>query len=927
MKPSTTLILAALAACAPAQNYRLANRHVIAEFDANGLVALGPAKGERIRMSETPVALQIGGKRRESRPGRPVAKKGTLTYRTEAGPYRLETVYEIQPEWGFVSKRVRVLGATGKYTVQSVDALGMTLADGAKAHGAGGASAYLFEPSGGKNGLFVAQQNPFPVADLKAGLRLGYAPEMPWNAKDGAFETDRVLLGPWASKGTNVAMPTVPEWKYVPDPVAAVANSPQVDRGAYDAIRACVDAFVMVHPAKSLKVHIPWCENDYQIDLAKPDGPPQEERIIDQAKAMGCDAVLFTPQNSAVSTRAESNDAWGWESLLWLGYGPKIRKGEWDVSTGRIDPSVQHFLDYAKKRDVKLLAYVYPTLAWTQDPAWTAWAKEAGLPLGGYVGADTANRGFQDWFVDTLVKFCDRTGLAGVSFDHWWIAYDQKGASSRYAQWYGCRRILEELRKRRPDMIIDGRQQYQGFGPWTWIGGSYPHPTSSDEQPVSFRAFADLHTDRVSANRQRWASYWFTVRNFTPPVLNPGYITHQTQRNGPGGVFTTDDFRVKDWDVLGWRYSVLSSIGTAPYNSTVSMIPARSKEEFAAFAPAEAKWFADWLAWPDRHRDLIAHTRPILGQPMVGKVDGTTMIDRDHGFVFLFNPNYRAMKVSFTLDASIGLDAGDSFVVWQVEPDSRPVGRWRRGERVEIPMDGTSVVVLQIERAGVRPLQLLDASGEASIKSGILRVDGLKGAMGQRTTVRVALPRNANVKEAIANGQPVAFRTEGDVAMLDVAFAGEAFLPAQPVVAYDPTFSAKSASGTFLVPGWVNAQLARRKAAWPVSYTPDDLIAPWLGPDRLLLFVSIADAKDEMAPTLTIDGRTYPLKKAYNSVYKEPGNAGTFIGFYADVAALADGKRHTVEVGLPEGLAPGQFQGVYFDNVETERTERVVARP
>ena len=30
----------------------------------------------------------------------------------------------------------------------------------------------------------------------------------------------------------------------------------------------CVDAFVLFRPQKSLRVHVPWCENDYQIDVA-----------------------------------------------------------------------------------------------------------------------------------------------------------------------------------------------------------------------------------------------------------------------------------------------------------------------------------------------------------------------------------------------------------------------------------------------------------------------------------------------------------------------------------------------------------------------------------------------------------------------------------------------------------------------------------
>jgi hypothetical protein len=70
------------------------------------------------------------------------------------------------------------------------------------------------------------------------------------------------------------------------------------------------------------------------------------------------------------------------------------------------------------------------------------------------------------------------------------------------------KRMLEELRRRLPDAVIDGRQQYQWFGPWTWLAGSYSHPTTNDEQPGSFENFPDLHLSRVSANRQRFATYY-----------------------------------------------------------------------------------------------------------------------------------------------------------------------------------------------------------------------------------------------------------------------------------------------------------------------------------------------------------------------------------------------------------------------------------
>ena len=52
----------------------------------------------------------------------------------------------------------------------------------------------------------------------------------------------------------------------------------------------------------------------------------------------------------------------------------------------------------------------------------------------------------------------------------------------------------------------------------------------------------------------------------------------------------------------------------------------------------------------------------------------------------------------------------------------------------------------------------------------------------------------------------------------------------------------------------------------------------------------------------------------------------TFVGFYADVSHLKPGKRYQLEATLPAGLKPGQFQGIFFENVETEFTDRIARR-
>jgi len=582
-------------------------------------------------------------------------------------------------------------------------------------------------------------------------------------------------------------------------------------------------------------------------------------------------------------------------------------------------------LDYAKKENIKLVAYAYPTLGFMQNPEWTAWCDNK---PGGYSGVDTGVRSFQDWFTDQLVAFYKQTGIGGYSFDHWWIAYGGK-ASSKYAQWNGCRRILETLRKRVPDVMIDGRQQYHWFGPWTWLAGSYPHPMMSDEQPGSFEAFPDLHTDRVSANRTRYVNYMLRVTKFTPVELIPGFITHQTQRSDMKKDYRHERFRPRDWDYLGWKYSLISSIGTAPMNHVVNMIPARAEEEFKNFSKQDMAFFKGWMAWTDTNRDILKNLEPIIGQPMVGRVDGTAAIVGEHGYVFLYNPNYRVLDGVFRLDGSIGLTNGSMFVLKELYPQSgRLIGKpgegfWQYGDEARIALEGTSALVLEvIPAAGMtnKPV-LFNVRGEATLDRNTVALTGVVGTIGTTEDILVALPAMPDKAILTVNGKKVSCATNGKLLSAAIPFSGTAFGHSQQIGKYDPAFKGRTYKQTFRIPKRIFSQLAERKKEWPVTYTEDDLLATWLGSDRLLLYIDIADPKEEMAIGLKINGQDVTVKKAYNSIYPN-GRNRTFMGFYADLSDLKPDTVYDCEVTLPE-LEPGQFQGLFFENVETEYTDTI----
>ncbi len=464
--------------------------------------------------------------------------------------------------------------------------------------------------------------------------------------------------------------------------------------------------------------------------------------------------------------------------------------------------------------------------------------------------------------------------------------------------------------------------------------------------------FPDLHIDRVSANRERYTVYRYRNYDFAPSEIVPGFITHQTPRSDDTGrmpqVETEGDvrllgFRARDWDALGWRYSLLSSIAVAGWNHVINMIPARDPDEFRHFSAEDRRFFRRWLDWADEHRTYLRHTRTILGQPALGQVDGTSAIVGDRGFVFLFNPNARRLTAEFVLDQTIGLSPASgrtpapTFRLEELYPlEGRLIGKpragvWSFGDRVSVPIDGGSALVLGVKPAAAdgRGLWLFNAPGTASFADGVLRVESVTGEVGTATDLLVRLPdasqpggdhATLTVRAVLVNGRAWPFsQPSPGIVSVPVRFAGERFGRLEPVGEVPPDFAGGRFTASFSVPTRIFDQLAARARAWPIPWTAEDYRTPWLAPERLLLFVSIAEPDPRWEVRLAIDGRPVEVRKAYSAVRPVPR---TFVGFYADLSLLAPDRAHTVVLELPP-LRPGQCQGLFFENVEPQYTDRV----
>jgi len=843
---------------------KLSNAAIAASFNARGLASIEDRTASRkYEFAEDAFALKIDGAEiRSDDLLNPAIRSSpnAVEFDFAAPAWKIRVVYELRGEWYFVSKQMFVepAGNASIFRVNTLTPISARLDQSPESiyipqnrswtKRAASKDFGIFLRFPDRHGMLALAQNPFLDAEQDgAHFSIRYSPEMDWSPRDGAFASDRVCLVPYTLTGRAVNVEMVPEWKL---PSAAPDASAQTeDEAEIDAYVNTVRAFILHAPLRTTKIEIGWTLNDYQIDVAMPEGRAEYKRIIDRAAEIGCDHLLFAPTNSALALTKDDTDSWHWEHVLWLGLGQKIRRGEWNPESGAIPASVREILDYAKTKNVRLVAYVYPILPFTQNPAWLVGERKDAANLG--------VRALQDFLIKELTAFAKRTGIGGYAFDYTFL--NLPGASE-YAQWAGWRRVMESLRRALPDLVIDGRQSYQNYGPWSWLAGTYPHPTSTDEQPESFVPFPDLHFDRVSADRERYTAYRYRIRDFAPPELMPGYMTHQTPRSNDAGEMVETAFRRRDWDYLGWRYSVISSIAVGGLNNVVDMIPARDPEEFKYFSAGDIAFFRKWLAWTDANREFLSNTRFLFGEPQIGKIDGTSAITGDHGYIFLFNPNGRRLTAKLKVGAAIGLTRGRSFKIDEVYPHENAVTEfsnetWARDETVSITMEGASALVLKIFP--------------------------LEGKL-------VTLPSPARNPHTFSHMQQV----------------GE----------YDPGFAGGTFRENFRIPQSVFDQLRVRRAAWPIPWTKEDLRTPWLAPERLLLFVQIAEPDEKMDVTLKIDGRAIPLTKAYSSIRPDPRS---FVGFYADVSSLAPDRNYSVELTLPR-LQAGQFQGLFFENVESE---------
>jgi hypothetical protein len=239
-----------------------------------------------------------------------------------------------------------------------------------------------------------------------------------------------------------------------------------------------------------------------------------------------------------------------------------------------------------------------------------------------------------------------------------------------------------------------------------------------------------------------------------------------------------------------------------------------------------------------------------------------------------------------------------------------------------VALEGGSARVIEVSPAPatLREPMLFGAPGTATVANGVLTLNDVRGEIGGAAQLVIVLPPRTVVTRAMVNDVPGYVMTRhGDVVQLEVGIAGQDLHQLQPVVAWDSTFTGGGAAGTFTIPRRVFDQLQVRRAAWPIPWTAEDYQTTWLVPERLLLYAAFSEPDDRWNAQLSIDGKPVELHKAYTAVRAV---RSTFVGFYADISSLQPDRAYRVELALPV-LKPGQFLGLYFENVETEYGSKI----
>jgi len=549
---------------------------------------------------------------------------------------------------------------------------------------------------------------------------------------------------------------------------------------------------------------------------------------------------------------------------------------------------------------------------------------------------------------------------------------------------------------------MDHRQIAHSFGPWYHLAGSYSEPIAGDENPESYGAeLASLSTDHILADNLRMTNYRYRLQ-LLPNDRVPGFMFHQTERhfnngNGDdtgrpgdkidsngnplwkpdilpdphtgnysgityGNCVVKQDWHTRDFDYLGYRYSVISTLGTAGRNLVVANVPGRDIEEYNAFPKEDIAWIRKWFAWADQEGSALRRTIPLLGYeyPRLGQVDGTAAVSNNSGFLFLFNPAPDGASAVLHLDQSMGLTPGltERWLISEIYPreEGLPLGVWGWGDSVAFDVRGGTARILKLEKwegaLAETPVAFNVSSESVRIvwgtTEGTVVISGASELTGSTTAMAVHVPSQQPLKLAskiIVNGQSFptisgeCIQPGARCMKASLTFTGSSSLRTNARAAVTQQTKAGTYATSITVSSAMSAQLKDRQQRYNVAWLPEDLDASWLAPSRLLLYIYIVRPSPSLpTPVVLVDGKAVPVTRQYNSRGNHaivPAGGGavsgntakTFLGWYIDCSLLRPDVQHHLSIDLSwtevqRKMHP--FLGIYWHNVEDAMSSEVL---
>ncbi|KAJ9444402.1 hypothetical protein DIPPA_05933 [Diplonema papillatum] len=698
-----------------------------------------------------------------------------------------------------------------------------------------------------------------------------------------------------------------------------------------------IRAYMWTKPAtKTLKLNCAWDENDYQIDYATAAGRAEYKRIIDQASNLGLSHLIFGPQNSQYSSRFNTTDGWGWETVLWFSLGEQLREGTWDPRVDDVPQDIKDAVAYGKSVGVGFLAYVYPAIGFQALKDYFVSTSPGQI-------VDLGQPAARDWLLETMDLFLQKSGAAGFAFDHSITAGDP---SLNYQQWLAWQYIMKTLLERHPNLVVDYRQSAHAWGPWHLLGPSYAEPLAGDENPETYGVFIpNFHQDLVTAHYLRYINYWYST-GLIPMDRIPGFVSHQTERTDDNGTYSCFggeplcyDSNIRDFDLLGYPYNYLSSIATAGLNQVWAMIPARDEAEFNLLPKADRDFIVGWGNWTDENIDVLRRMQTIttLPPPSYQSVDGTAGFSKscDKGFIFLFNTGYVDMAVNLTLDSSLGYTCGGRDVMYNVTElypmHGRALGTWPSDTENSFVVGGNDARVLSVTPyTGRRAARVVDgvqydeATGKIRGPTGqtvaVTVTDQSRQAHVSGVTLGDRPCRSAVVKSSSFDGE---FHTR--VSEVQVKFGGDRLARSMPAAITGQVGNSVLMNAT--ISTGMRDQLTKRASIYPIPWTTspepgNDYNAVWLVPTRLPMYFLYSQPNSTWDVSLTVNNEPAVLHRAFTSRGRNVSN--TFTGFWWNATEHVQQAPISFQLNLTSP-ATASFLGAFWENVVLDTTDSIAS--